>query len=262
MPNNRQQNTGETKRSELNQLRPAGQGQRKSAPLTEEDVLVEDDDFDSIPKRTNSSAIRLNPPVAGRRASRDFGIDTTRQQASIPRRTGQQPYSGIPETMQPRSGRSTYQDYAPPRKRFEGKNVHWLLYVGIGMVAALALWVSLSALLAWGTSTYNNMVYGYPRTFQTDAVVGHNDSKLHPSHFIAINLHGQVIVIELPGGNPAKSMDYIGPDLIATSDDLIPITLTFSDVNHNGKVDMIIHIQDREVIFCNDGTKFTACSTQ
>ena len=131
------------------------------------------------------------------------------------------------------------------------------------MIAALALWVTFSSLLAWGTAKYNDIVYGYPRFYQTDFVVGHNnDSPAHPSHFLALNLHGQVIVIELPAGNPAKSLDYIGPDLIANGDDQIPLTLSFSDANHDGKVDMIIHIQDREVIFCNDGTKFTSCSTQ
>ncbi len=76
---------------------------------------------------------------------------------------------------------------------------------------------------------------------------------------IALNLHGQVIIIELPAGDPTKSIDYIGPDLIASGDDQIPITLTFGEVNNDGKKDMIIHIQDKEVDFCNNGTKFTAC---
>ena len=129
------------------------------------------------------------------------------------------------------------------------------------MIAALALWVTFSSLLAWGTARYNDLIYGYPRIYQTDAVVGHNDSAANPSHFIALNLHGQVIVIEIPGGNPAKSVDYIGPDLIANGDDLIPLTLSFSDVNHDCKPVMFVHIQDRAVKFCNDGTKFTSCST-
>ena len=138
--------------------------------------------------------------------------------------------------------------------------MHWLLYVGVGMIAALALWVVFSSLLAWGVSKYNDITYGYPRYYQTDAVVGHSDSAAHPSHFVALNLHGQVIVIELPGGNPTKSFDYIGPSMIAKGDDLIPITLSFSDVHHNGKPEMVIHIQDQKFIFCNDGTKFVACS--
>jgi hypothetical protein len=117
--------------------------------------------------------------------------------------------------------------------------------------------------LAWGTEKYNDIIYGNPRIYQTDYVVGHNsDSTAHPSHFIALNLHGQVIIVELPAGDPTKSIDYIGPALIAAGDEKIPITLSFSDVNKGGKVevDMIVHIQDKEVHFCNNGSKFTACS--
>lgn len=130
------------------------------------------------------------------------------------------------------------------------------------MLAALALWATASSLLAWGTSKYDDFVYGNPRFYQTDAVVGHNgDSQAHPSHFIGLNLHGQVLVIELPAGDPTKSIDYLGPALVASGDELIPITLTFSDVNRDGKPDMIIHIEDKVVYFCNNGTKFTACNS-
>ncbi len=45
----------------------------------------------------------------------------------------------------------------------------------------------------------------YPRTFQVDAVVGHNDSATNPSHFIAMNLNGR---IEMGYGNDSCK---IGP---------------------------------------------------
>src|SRR6266568_3517614 len=48
--------------------------------------------------------------------------------------------------------------------------------------------------------------------------------------------------------------------LLYVGDEKIPITLSFSDVNNDHRVDMIVHIQDKEVHFCNNGTKFTACS--
>ena len=162
--------------------------------------------------------------------------------------------------MRVRAGRNTTIDILQPQKAPTSHSMHWLMYVGVGMIAALALWLTFSSLLAWGVGKYNDVVYGYPRFYQTDAVVGHNDSQAHPSHFVAMNLHGQVVVVELAGGNPNKSFDYVGPSMIAKGDDLIPITLTFSDVHHNGKPDMVIHIQDREFIFCNDGTKFVTCN--
>ena len=134
------------------------------------------------------------------------------------------------------------------------------LLITLGSIVTVLI-ILASLLFFVGQGKYNDIVYGYPRTFQTDAVVGHNDSTQHPSHFIALNLHGQVIVVEFPGGNPARSYVYLGPDMIANGDDLLPITLTFSDVNHNGKPDMIIHIQGRTFTFCNDGLKFMACSS-
>jgi hypothetical protein len=267
MPSNNRQSSqrpsGEMRRTAQSPLKLPPDSTRRQVPLTEDDYLAEDDPL-SNPPRTSTSAIRLRPLPAGQRGGYDGSVDTTRQQGAVPRRAGAgkgQTSSAYPGPVPPRSGRTATHEFPPvSAAKVEKRNMHWLLYVGVGMVAALALWVSLSSLLAWGTAKYNDIVYGYPRFYQTDAVVGHNDSQLHPSHFIALNLKGQVIVIELPGGNPAKSVDYIGPDLIATGDDLIPITLSFQDKNHDGKPDMIIQIQDRDVIFCNDGTKFTACN--
>jgi len=129
------------------------------------------------------------------------------------------------------------------------------------MIAMLALWLLGSNLVAWGTQTYNNIHYGYPRTFQIDAVVGHNDSKSHPSHFIAINLNRQAIVIEMMGGDPQKAITYVAPVVIAGQNgDLAPITVEFRDVTGDNRPDMILHIhlptQDQISIFVNDGTKF------
>jgi hypothetical protein len=255
-----QKQPGDSKRGDLTPLTFTPDTSKRQTAWTEDDLLAEDDPLASNPPRPSTSAIRLNSPnspTGSRRGTRGSNSDTTRQQIPVPSgRTGQ----AYPGPIKVRSGRNTTQDVPLPDKKHQARNMHWLLYVGVGMIAALALWVTFSSLLAWGTAKYNDIVYGYPRFYQTDAIVGHNDSQAHPSHFIALNLHGQVIVIELPGGNPAKSLDYIGPDLIANGDDLIPLTLSFSDVNHNGKPHMYIHIQDREVEFCNDGTKFTSCS--
>lgn len=268
--------SGRAGRADQNPLTFSGDLNRRQETWTEDDLLSEDDPLASEPPRQTTSSIRFQPPPGQRRGgtTREVRPDLARTaqqptQDIPPRRTG-----NVPAPAQPTragSGRLPTRE-APrrPRPSFgssssgsssSGRSLHWLVYVGIGMVAALALWVSFSAILAWGTGKYNDIVYGYPRFFQTDQVVGHNDSPQHPSHFIALNLHGQVIVIELPAGNPSKSYEYIGPNLVATGDDQIPITLTFSDVNHDGKLDMIIHIEDREVIFCNNGTKFTQCSS-
>jgi len=265
---------GRTGRADQNPLTFSGDLDRRQEAWADEDMLAEDDPLASNPPRSTTSAIRFQPPTTGQRRG-----GTTRDVRTDMERVAQQPTRDVPapirrmgtvpapDQQQMRAGAErrpargvSPRAQIPSNTGRSGRSLHWLVYVGVGMVAALALWVSFSTILAWGTNKYDDLVYGYPRFFQTDAVVGHSDSAQHPSHFTALNLHGQVIVFELPGGNPSKSYEYIGPDLVANGDDLIPITLTFSDVNHNGKLDMIIHIEDREVIFCNNGTKFTQCS--
>lgn len=265
MPGNKRQSqqkqTGDTDKKSLTPLTFSTGQRRSNEQRTEDELLTEDGPLASTPPRPPTSTIRWNNSTTGRRGTgkREVTTETTYQQTPVPpRRTAQIP-DPLPDPIQARSTRNTtIRPTSSPSA--EHRNVHWMLYVGIGMIAALALWVSASSLLAWGTNKYNDIVYGNPRFSQTDAVVGHNnDSPAHQSHFIALNLHGQVIVIELPAGDPTKSIDYIGPELIAPGNDQIPITLTFSDVNKDGKPDMIIHIGDREVHFCNNGTKFTAC---
>ena len=234
---------------------------RYYTPYADEDLLAEDDPYASNPPRSPSSVVRLNKPSPTvNRRSREVSLDPQT------RRTGEPPYirprrsqTQEPETARPPRNATT--SYAVPTPKKDFRNMHWLLYLGLGMILLLALWVIGASALAWGTNEYNTIVYGYPRTFQTDAVVGHNDSPANPSHFMALNLHGQVIIIELPGGDPAKAVDYTGPDLVGPGDDQIPITLSFSDTNHVGKPDMLIHIADRMIVFTNNGTKFVPPNT-
>lgn len=143
---------------------------------------------------------------------------------------------------------------------------HPLLYLGIGMIAMLSLWTGLSLAVNWWNTTWDDIHYGRPRTFQTDAVVGHNDSSSNPSHFIALNLNGRIEVIELPGGDVSKARIYIGPQLYGTGDNLISVTLSFVDVNGNHQPDMILHFHykgwlgfsdsEQQLVYINDQGTF------
>jgi len=109
------------------------------------------------------------------------------------------------------------------------------------MLATLALIAVLSIVTTWFTTTLNDLRYGRPRTFQVDAYVGHNEPPGMPSHFLAVNLHGRIEIIELPGGDASHARIYIGPQLYGSDADLIPVTLSFIDVNGDHKPDMIIN---------------------
>lgn len=133
---------------------------------------------------------------------------------------------------------------------------HWLFFVGVAMLIMMAGWVMLSMLTNWWQLTQDDLHYGRPRTSQIDWVVDHNDSQANPSHFIALNLNRHVEIIEFPGGDASKAKVYIGPVLIGQGQDLAPVTLSFKDVNGDGKPDMIVNVQDSRFVFINENGAF------
>ena len=142
------------------------------------------------------------------------------------------------------------------RQRF-----HPLFFVGVGLLLTILLWIGITQLLAWGTNEYNTIVYGYPRTFQTNAVVGQQDAVSSPSHFLALNFHGQIEVIEFPGGDSTHACIFLGPQLLGPNSDLEPVTLRFVDLNGDGKLDMVIEVQGSQFVFLNKNGTFVP-STQ
>jgi hypothetical protein len=136
------------------------------------------------------------------------------------------------------------------------RKLHWSFILGVGMILMLALWVLGSYALSWWQNHQLDSTYGMPRTFQTDQVVGHDDSAGHPTHFIAVNLNAHIIIIEIPGGDSQHARIYSGPTLFSDNGDTIPVTLEFYDVNGDGKVDMIVHVGDQKIVYLNDGTQF------
>lgn len=130
----------------------------------------------------------------------------------------------------------------------------------------LVLWTLLSLAVSWWNTTWDDLHYGRPRTFQIDAVVGHTDSSSNPSHFIALNLHGHIEVIEFPGGDASKARIYSGPQLFGSGDTLTPVTLSFVDVHGNHHPDMILHFHakgwlgfsdsEQQLVYINDQGTF------
>lgn len=131
-----------------------------------------------------------------------------------------------------------------------------LIAIVLGMMMMALLAVTFSAIGSWWQIHQQDVTYGRPRTFQADAVVGHNDSSTNPSHFIFLNLNRHVIIIEMPGGDAAKARIYNGPTLFGDGQDLTPVTAEFKDVNGDSRPDMVVHIQDQTLVYLNDGTQF------
>jgi hypothetical protein len=142
------------------------------------------------------------------------------------------------------------------RDQEDGARFHWLFYVGVAMLVMTLMWGGLSALNSWWQVKHDDLLYGRPRTYQVDQVVGHDDSPSRPTHFIALNLNRHIEIIEFPGGDPSKAKIYLGPVLEGPGQDLAPVTLAFKDVNGDGKLDMIVMVQDSRFVFINTGSSF------
>lgn len=178
----------------------------------------------------------------------------------IPQRKTNPPVRRVPSHTGKSAAVSTRKTTVPgarPRWR-----AHPLLFLGLGMLAMLVLWTLLTAGLNWWNNTMDYLHYGYPRTFQIDAIVGHTDSASNPSHFIAINLHGKVEIIEFPGGDASHSRVYLGPQLFGPDADKAPVTLKFADVNGDHQPDMLVFFQSSWIVFINAQGSFRAPTEQ
>jgi hypothetical protein len=145
----------------------------------------------------------------------------------------------------------------PPSRRTPSQGRGRSLFtLGTGMFVTLMLVFLGQLLLAWVNTSLDDLHYGRPRTYQTDAVVGHGDSAANPSHFIAVNLRGHIEIIELPGGDPAHAKIYVGPQLYGPGADLAPVTLQFRDPQHTHHPDMIVLFQNGQAVFHNMGGGF------
>jgi hypothetical protein len=218
-------------------------GQRRKLPL---EIDAEDENQYYVTK-PHTSAIRYDRP-----ARRDTLESPVTQPGAViqRRRSAVEPNtsSGMAsKAIAPSSSVSKGVRYA---RRFP------LVAIILGMAMMALLAFTLSSIGSWWQMHQQDVTYGRPRTFQVDAVVGHNDSAANPSHFIFLNLNRHVVIIEMPGGDSAKARIYSGPTLFGDGQDLTPVTADFKDVNGDGRLDMIVHIQDQTLVYINDGTQF------
>ena len=117
--------------------------------------------------------------------------------------------------------------------------VIWLCLALIVMVGG---WWLLSTVAYWWTGVQENIKYGTPwRTFQADQYVGLGDSPAHPDHFIALNLHGVIEVIQINPQDRSKDAVYV---LASVGDSNVPASLSFRDTTGSGHTDVIVTIGD------------------
>ena len=129
----------------------------------------------------------------------------------------------------------------------------WLISLVLGIITAMVLLWALQMLIHFGQTVADDLRYGRPRTTNVDHLVGHERGKT-PSHFTAINLDGQIYIIEIPGGNPGASHLLVGPRLIGDGAELVLVTLSFvGDPQHP---DLLIIAAGTQTRFRNTGRTY------
>jgi hypothetical protein len=71
-----------------------------------------------------------------------------------------------------------------------------------------------------------------------------------------MNLNRQVLVIEIPGGDPSQLRTITGPYLFGAGEDKTPVQLRFDDLNRDGSQDLIVAVKNEEIVYLNKDGQF------
>jgi hypothetical protein len=124
------------------------------------------------------------------------------------------------------------------------------------LLAALAIYAAVSLVMGRLHILVDDIRYGRPRTTQLDAFVGHDEAAGHPTHLLGMNLSRQVVVVELPGGDPSKARTIAGPYLFGADEDLTPIVLSLQDIDGDGHADLLIDVRREQIVYLNKDSTF------
>lgn len=218
-----------------------------------------------VPVRSGARAAATEEPPSRQRRLQDASNHSgNTPQRNLPR-TQPPPHDEEDDALYPQRPPSSARRYQPSTQQADTHTVRkgngharafYTLIVGSSIIAGITIALIVPPLWQRGV---NQVVYSYPRISQTDANVGHGSAKYPDDHFIALNNHGYVEVLEIPEGVPDKDHPpqiYLVARPDGADADQAPATLTFEDVNGDGKVDILVHCNGNESILYNDGHTF------
>jgi hypothetical protein len=114
----------------------------------------------------------------------------------------------------------------------------------------------ITPVIGWGQRRLDDLRYGFPRTTQIDGFVGHGEQGGAPTHLIALNLHRQVSILELPGGDIGKVQVLAGPYLVGADGENVTPHLSLQDIDGDGLVDLLLQVREEIVVYINDNGSF------
>jgi hypothetical protein len=114
----------------------------------------------------------------------------------------------------------------------------------------------LTPVFAWGQRQLDDLRYGFPRTTHLDGLIGHDEAGGESTHLIALNLRGQISILELPGGDPAKARAIVGPYLVGADGAYVVPHLSLEDVSDDGQLDLLLQVREEIVVYINENGTF------
>lgn len=114
----------------------------------------------------------------------------------------------------------------------------------------------LTPVFTWSQRRFDDLRYGFPRATQLDGFVGHNEEGGDPTHLIAINLRGQVSILEIPGGDTSKLRTLPGPYLIGVDGAYVVPRLSLADITGDGQADLLLNVREEVVVYVNENGTF------
>ena len=131
----------------------------------------------------------------------------------------------------------------------------WLSVLAYVLLLVLG-YLLLTPAFTWSQRQLDDIRYGFPRTTQFTAFVGHNEHNGDPTQFIALNLNGQISILELPGGDTTQTRALEGPYLVGADGPYAVPHLAIRDVNGDGATDLLLQIRQEVIVYINEDGHF------
>jgi len=210
------------------------------------------------PRQTYNRGVPTRQPSTGKRPTQQSAAlrQPTQQREAVRRPTQQSP--ALRQPTQPRVTTKRPSQQMSVARPTQQRQFHWLVPTGVTLMIAIGCYLLLYTALTGGRGLYNDWAYGAStRTSHLEAVVGDHDSVTSPTHFVAMNLHGTIDVMEFPGGDVTHAKVFPGPHLLWADADKAVVTLEVKDVNGDNKPDIIVHIYgDTDLLFRQTNATF------
>jgi hypothetical protein len=131
------------------------------------------------------------------------------------------------------------------------QRVHIALYGVSLLLAAMLVYGVVGLAFDRAHVLYDDLRYGRPRTDQITAFVGHHEAAGVPTHLVAMNLNRQVVIVEMPGSDPAQTRTILGPYLFGANEDLTPVKLSLADVDGDNVLDLLVDVRQEHIVYLN-----------